>query len=298
MARFRYLGLFIILILIVAGCDREGENIPTSAPTSDIYLDSGWEYYSAGDYAEALDAFAASKSRDAIKEDAYNGLGWTYAKLHDYDQSISNFLLLLSLTDNDAVKADVYAGLAMTYGAKQLVTPIEETALREELGTSAIQYARQVLQAAPNYVFSRDNRVTVTTLHALVAQCYFSMQDFINALREVDTHLESGYRQSLVTNSVISMQSDTVTAVVTPATELNGVVDATIDGQIVEVLSVKNSVTNVAYTILDFDQGGSNVTFVGNPIPVKEDYFIIDFQGAVDYNLFLNNLLATIIKYQ
>jgi len=298
MARYKYFGLFIILVLLVAGCDREGENIPTLAPTSNIYLDNGWEYFSDGNYAEALDAFTASKSRDAINEDAYNGLGWTYAKLHDYDQSISNFLLLLSLTESNAVKANVYAGLAMTYGAKQLITPIEETATREELGNAAIQYAQQLFQVAPNYVFERDTKVTVKSLHALVAQCYFNMQDFISALKEVDTNLENGYRQTLVTSNIIGMQSDTVTAVITPDTELSGVVNATIEGQIVEVLSVKNFATNIAYTILGYDQGGANVMFYGNPIPIKEDNFIVDFQGAADYNLFLNNLLATIIKYQ
>jgi len=298
MARYRYLGIFLILVLIVAGCDREGENIPLNAPTSNIYLGDGWEYYNAGNYADALDAFSASKSRDAVNEDAYNGLGWTYAKVHNYDQSISSFKLLLSLTKDDAMKANVYAGLAMTYGAKQLVTPIEEVAMREELGHNAIENAQELFKIDPDYVFSQDSNVNITALHALIAQSYFNMQDFINAVKEIDANLENGYQSSLLSNQVISSQVDTVSAVVTPETEFNATVDANLDGQVVEVLSVKNMDTGVSYNILSFEQGGSSVTFYGNPIPTDEDSYIVEYHGAADYGLFLNNLLATISKYQ
>lgn len=310
MAHLTKISLLITLaLLFVNQCERKGENIPTKAPTANFYLQTGWASYESGDYQAALNAFTASKARDAIKEDAYNGLGWTYGKLQNYDQSISNFLLLLSLTENNTMKANAYAGLAMTYGAMQIATTEEEN--RAEAGMNAIKYANMVINIDPNYQFEHDKHINISSLHAMIAQCYFNVKDFIKALTEVDNYLEKGFRQELINNKVVKMREDSVTVSLLPETAFSGTAILNIsfqiatetdtfdvNAQLVDVLSIKNVENEVLYNVVDFDQGGNSVTFYGNPIPQEEDIFVVSYEYADDYGIFLNNLLTVIKKYQ
>lgn len=305
MGRLRiFIVLFIALIVLMA-CENLEKNIPTTAQTTSSHIINGWSYYTNGNYEAALDEFIAAKNRDAVNEEAYNGLGWTYAKLHDYDESISHFLLLLSITNTNTMKADIFAGLVMTYGSMQMSTANQSERIDAE--QYIIDYTDSLIQYDANYTFERDDHVNINTIRAMIAQSYFNTQDFLAALEYIEQYLDTSLRQDLKNNSIVEVRDDTLEAVVVSATWITGnatlnVVFRADDGsdkgaQIVDVISIRHADTLREYTIVDFIQGGNSVTFIGNPLPQEEDQFIIQYEHADDYGIFMYNLLDVISQY-
>ncbi|MBN2012677.1 hypothetical protein JW960_25335 [candidate division KSB1 bacterium] len=309
MARLTSFALIITLFLVIGGCDHQGANIPTSPPTANSYLGDGWTLYESGNYAAALTEFNASKARDAIKEDAYNGLGWTYTKLTQYDNAISNFLLLLSLTSSDDMRANVYAGLAMTYSAMQVDpnyyagTDDATFDQRTAAGLKAIEYIDMVLALKPDFEFTHDTYITAQKLNATVAQCYFRMKRFLDAAMVVTNTLYPDFFNNLSSQQVIVVRSDTVAVSLTPTTGMTGqanldvvysVNDAPVSARLVDVIDVRHSETNVSYKVVEFVEGGKSVKILGNPIPMEKDMFVVQYQNATDYGKFLSVLMNVI----
>jgi len=304
MVRFRMIGMVLIILIIIA-CERQGENIPTSAFTTSKHIEDGWSYYMNSNYDAALNEFISAKNRDAVNEEAYKGLGYTYAKLHYFDESISHFSLLLSIIESDAMKADIFAGLVMTYGSMQMSTKDQEE--RMELSTYIINYTDSLIKYDSNYEFDRDDHVNINTVRAVIAQSYFNIQDFLAALEYTNQYLKTGFKQQLKTNGIVVSREDTLPSVIVPATQLTG--SATINvvftaengspanAHIVDVISIEHAKTHVEYTVVDFIQGGNSITFSGNPLPQKEDQFIVHYEHADDYGTFLYNLLDVISQY-
>jgi len=303
MACLKKFSVFVLLLIIIVGCERKGEHIPTAAITGDLYLENGWTQYESGNYEAAIENFILSKARDATKEDVYNGLGWGYTKMENYEEASSNFLLLLSLTDSDEMKADIYAGLAMLHSAIQLSldqrASYDDSLARIEEGLTAINYANMVFELDPDYQFSHDEHINVNTMHAMIAQCYFNMQNFIRALNEVETYLDTEIRQNFITDGFVTNKLDTVIVTTAPETEVTGALDVSLENaQLVDVISVKNLETNILYNVVEYVQGGYIVTISGNPVPQDNENYLIEYQNAVDYGLFLNELINTIVQYQ
>ncbi len=304
MVRFRMIEMVMIILFIIA-CEHQGENIPISAFTTSKHIEDGWSYYVNGNYDAALNEFISAKIRDAVNEDAYNGLGWTYAKLHYFDESISHFSLLLSITESDAMKANIFAGLAMTYGSMQMCITNQEE--RKQLSAFIMNYADSLIGYDSNYKFDYDNHVNMNTVRAVTAQSFFNTQDFLATLEFVNQYLDVGFKQLLETKGIIESRKDTLQAEVVSSTWMTGnatlhVIYQTDNGsfvnaQIVDVVSIEHAETNVKYTVVDFIQGGNSVTFCGNPLPQEKDQFIIQYKHADDYGTFLCKLLDVISQH-
>ncbi|MBN2031462.1 hypothetical protein JW824_14605 [bacterium] len=305
MGHLRIFGILLTASIVLITCEHLEKNIPTTADTTSSHITDGWAYYANGNYEAALDEFIEAKNRDAVNEEAYNGLGWTYAKLHAHDESISHFLLLLSITQSNAMKADIFAGLVMTYGSIQMSTADQDE--RMEAQTFIINYADSLFDYDANYAFERDDHVNINTIRAVIAQSYFNTQHFLTALEYTDQYLESGLREDLENSGVVESREDTLEAEVVPATWMTGsatlkVVFKAVNGsvmkaQLVDVISINHAVTQVEYAVVDFVQGGNSVTFSGNPLPQEEDRFIIQYEHADDYGTFMYNLLDVISQY-
>ena len=300
--QLKLLLYIMILISLVVGCDREGENIPTGAVTVDMYLTDAWSAYESSNFETAITAFNNAKQRDAVKQDVYNGLGWSYAQIADYENSISNFKLLLSLTDDDALITDCYAGLAMTYSSYREL-PVEEG----NPDTMAIEYATQALEMDPNYQFSHDPNVNEKSLHVLIAQSHFNSQEFLHALNEIEMNIQAGFRQELLNDgTVVNVSGDSIEVNVSASTPFNGIAALVIDSKsLVDILSINRSIMEpdstvhaISYHVVDFVQGGQDISFTGIPVPKEEEIYLVDYLHAPSYGIFLSRVLATIEENQ
>ena len=289
--------VIVVISLVVGGCERKGKNIPINPPTVTTHLADAWSYFEKDDYDNALISFKAAKDRDAMAVEAYNGLAWSFARTHKYLDAVSNFQILLSLTDNPSMQADAYAGLAFVNSATE-----------DDL--AAIAYVEKTLASAPQYSFQHDSKINVTSLRVLVAKSYCNMGDFLKAMIEVETNIESGFEQSLIADGVI-LSAENDTAVVTNANLLSGEAVAKItkqviangdtsvvDAELVKVTRIKAVDINVEYTLTSFAQGGAEIQFLGNPILEKKDKVLVSYYYAGDYGKFLSRLFRKIADHQ
>jgi len=89
-----------IFILVISGCSRKSDNIPTAPESVESLINDGWEAFQAGDYDLAILNFEQTLKRNVDPElsiNAYRGLGWTYSRTEKYAQAITNFSFVISL---------------------------------------------------------------------------------------------------------------------------------------------------------------------------------------------------------
>jgi tetratricopeptide (TPR) repeat protein len=94
------LCMLIIINMIIAGCARKSENIPTAVQSVSNLVSEGWTAFQNGNYSKAIQVFERAIKRDVDPEisiDAYRGLGWTYARLEKFSQAVTNFNFVISL---------------------------------------------------------------------------------------------------------------------------------------------------------------------------------------------------------
>ncbi|HPG40743.1 MAG TPA: tetratricopeptide repeat protein [bacterium] len=90
----------LVTMLVIFGCSKESDDIPTSAETITSLLNEGWAAYQQGEFETAIAHFENTIKRNVDPElsiDAYRGLGWTYARTEQYSQAITNFSFVISL---------------------------------------------------------------------------------------------------------------------------------------------------------------------------------------------------------
>lgn len=286
-----------VISFVVGGCERKGKNIPTNPPTVTTHMADAWSYFEKHDYDNALVSFKAAKDRDAMTVDAYNGLAWSYARTQGYSNAVSNFQIMLSLTDDQAKHADTFAGLAFV-----------NSATGDDL--AAVAFVEKTLAINPQYSFAHDNKMNAKTLRVLVAKSYCNMADFLKALQEVDTNIESGFEQNLVADGVLLSATDD-TVIVSTADLITGEVTAKItkqvivendtsevDAELVKVTRIKAVDNNSEYTLTSFEQGGGQIQFFGNPILQKKEKVLVSYYYAGDYGKFLSRLFKKIADHQ
>ena len=281
----------VVTLTSLPGCYRKGENIPVNPPTESTYLVDAWTSFESGDFTAAEQAFKSSKDRDALNPEAFLGLGWTQARLLSFDKAISNFRIMQSITSDPALEADAHAGLAVCYAAMKN-------------DDSAIENTQTALEMQPNYKFSHDNYVDAKALNIVLARSYLNKGDYLSAMNVVENNLESGFVDQLVSEGVLiktnGMEASPILSTATPVDgqatlrltkESNG---KSVAIELVQVYAVKDASESVNYSIVDFQQGGSDIIFKGNPVPTSEDVFKIDLLYASNFTQFLSKLYEKI----
>ena len=291
--------IFIVAVLIgslaTSGCYRKGENIPINPPTATQEIADGWTAFENGDYETAETNFKAAKDRDALQAEAYLGLGWVQARLLNFDSAIANFRILQSITQDQNMLADSYAGLAVCYSAMNQ-------------HDQAIEEAQKVLAVSPDYSFIHDDYINTKTLYIVMARAYINKGDYLSATELVDQHVEPGFIDKLLADGVLVKAVNTeTTPIVGAQTVVNSQAtirltktknDAEVPIELVKVLAVKSQDERVLYEVVSFDQGGSDISFKGNPIPQEEDIFKVDIIYASDYGIFLSRLFKVLETFR
>ncbi|MBN1349777.1 hypothetical protein JXJ21_10240 [candidate division KSB1 bacterium] len=286
-----YLSLAVILslILVLGGCSHEGENVPTAFPTVLSELDAGWASFKKAQYENAITHFTNARDRDAAKIEAYNGLGWSNTRLGNYMVSEQNFMLMLTLSDDVNVKADGMAGLAYNNFATPIDLTEVDAAIRDSI---AIDYAQQALELRSDYQFEHDSNINSRMLNVLIAECRFNRKEYLSALTVIDENLENNFIQSLASSGVLGeVIDDTIQVAVLNETQLTGRAKMTIEAELVRINSIKNLDQNTTYSVESFDEGGNTVIFIGNPIPQKNELFLVSYYHAPNYGKFLAVLM-------
>ena len=283
--------LQIVLLVVVSGCDRNGENIPINPPTATVLLDEAWQHFVADEYDEAVEAFTAAKDRDALQADAFLGLGWTLSKQLNFDSAISNFRILQSITTNETLLLDSYAGLTVCYSAQG---DDDATILNGTL----------VLDKSPSYVFSRDNYIDAKKIGIVIARSHVNNNNYLGALEIVDSVVEAGFLNSLISDGVLVQVDDMeVEPITSTSTMITGEAtlriekekeDALVAAELVKILEITDVTGTVNYSILSFDQGGRDILIKGNPIPKAGDIFKADLLYAENFGNFLSKLYTKI----
>lgn len=300
--RICLLGVAMLTILLAVGCDRKGENIPTGFPTVNSLEVEGWTFFQNAQYTKAIEAFVDLKNRDASNVSAYNGLGWSYTRTSEYTAAEQNFQLLLSLTDDEKLVTDAYAGLAMMFFStpKELAGDGGQTE-RNVRDQQAINYINQVLERDNSFTFEYDDAVNVNSLKKVIAQCLFNRQEFLQCIQYIESNFNPDYFQSLVESGIIvKVENDTITAGISANSEVSGQANCTVtkngaEIELIRVLSVKHpDFSEVNYEIVSFTQGSGEVVFQGNPIPEKDQKFLIDYYYTPDFGTLLAEIMKTL----
>jgi tetratricopeptide (TPR) repeat protein len=283
--------LQIVLLVLVSGCDRNGDNIPINPPTASVLLDEAWQHFQAEEYDDAVTAFTAAKDRDALQAEAFLGLGWTLAKQLDFDSAISNFRILQSITESEALLLDSYAGLTVCYSAQG---NDDET----------IENGLLVLDKSASYAFSKDNYIDAKMMGVVVARSYVNNEDYLAALEIVDSTIESGFLSSLISDgTVVKVDNMEVEPITSGTTLVSGEATLRIEkdkagslvaAELVKVLEITDNSETVNYSIVSFEQGGRDIIIKGNPIPKAGDIFKADILYAENFGNFLSKLYTQI----
>lgn len=178
-------GIALVLFcgLVLCSCNDD-DPVDTSGGTpggtTPVYTASeletmGWESFALADYAMAVTHFEDAL---ALQEDLHSarlGLGWSLAYAGDHAAAVEEFDALL---DAGALTTDAYAGKA--------------AALLFSDPAAARSNAEQALSMSAEYVFSYHESFDALSLHIMIAQASYALQEYSAAQAKVD-ELEIGY---------------------------------------------------------------------------------------------------------
>ncbi len=167
MKYFYKLLLLVSISLAFFACETSNGTDPDL--TADELTQQGWDKFETGDYSEALDNFEKAIEKDNQFTDAHNGAGWASGRLTLLSDGASFFNNCLSLEPN---YTDAIAGLAFIKNAQKEYQ-------------QAINMANNLLSVDDQWVFGHDTDINYRDLHLVLAECYFAILDFQNALNQV-----------------------------------------------------------------------------------------------------------------
>ena len=163
----RIIVIASILCVVLESCGKGGTGPEDKTPAQ--LVSEGWQAFLARNYQPAVGLFGEAISKDANYVDAYNGAGWSNAKLNSLSAAINNFALGYARDPNNL---EIKAGLSFVYNA-------------DKDYDQSIVLAKDVVQANPNWVFSRSPSIDVSDLRLLLAENYFAIAEFDSSYDQV-----------------------------------------------------------------------------------------------------------------
>jgi tetratricopeptide (TPR) repeat protein len=182
------------LLMAAIGCSKStAPETPPAELTAAEYLGQGWTNFNAGSYSSAQTSFVNAIAKDAALADAYNGKGWCQGILGDPTAALSTFKAGLSHSGTSAILNELRAGQAFSYAALDSSTQAIAKGL-EVLADSAWQFSHTYRPSA------RDNVLNYKEVALLLAQSYFKLGQFPNALSWVQL-LNPGFSANVTTTA-------------------------------------------------------------------------------------------------
>ena len=171
------LALLLICGLGLSSCnddDPVDTTGGTTGNTTPVYTAAeweamGWESFTLGDYVMAVSQFEDALALQADLHSARLGLGWSRAYSGDHAIAAQEFDALIAA---GAHTTDAYAGKA---AALLFTDP-----------ATARTSAEDALAASGDYIFSHRESFNATSLHVMIAQASFALQEYSAAQAKVD----------------------------------------------------------------------------------------------------------------
>ncbi len=180
----------LICLFIFMSCSGDTDN---DTPTAIRHVESGWDFYAAGDYPQALLSFERALNFDDTLADAHNGVGWSHLSLSltipIAQEAFQNAVQL------DDANADAWVGLANVLYLRQKDASDFSAAIRT---------IDNALNADTQYLFRHDYDSNAD-LYALKAACYYYLGENLTAKQEIDNALQidSENRAALILNRLL-----------------------------------------------------------------------------------------------
>jgi tetratricopeptide (TPR) repeat protein len=140
--------------------------------TAEQLTSEGWARFEAGDFQGAMSKFEGAIAIDSNYGEAYNGLGWSCVKIDSLEAAVNAFGQAIS---KGVSTADPRAGKAVVY---RDLEPVDFQA--------SIDWADSALARDSDYVFSHDTTMTWKDLRLILAQSYYGLHEYEEALEQVD----------------------------------------------------------------------------------------------------------------
>ena len=133
-------------------------------------LREGWVQFAEGDYDSAQSLIYKSLSINPYLPDTYAAVGWTQMRLDSIDATEESFQKAYSLNPY----------LLITLAGFAVINQFGEEPL------NAINYANEVLNKDPEWVFEYNPSINYKTMHLILAECYYQTQQLEQAKNEID----------------------------------------------------------------------------------------------------------------
>ena len=176
MKRYIFILIIIAATLALIGCSEDEKK-----PNYQAKLETAWENFVAGSYADAKVGFQELIDKGELLAEAYNGLGWCNLFLDDLDSANGAFSYGLQNAPEDAIYQDIVAGLCFVYDAQNL--PNACLSVSENVNS--------------DWAFAYGD-LDYEDIILLRAISYYSISDFTNSLTEVQ-RLDSSFTADVST---------------------------------------------------------------------------------------------------
>lgn len=162
----RYLKILVIIgiVTLLVSCDSCKSS---SGPENPAYMTSGWEYFMAGKYTQAVDAFNKALEIEATNTEAKVGKGWSLL-MKDTSSTDQVISLLTQGTKNPSWKMDSHCALT---SARLIKKDYKQ----------AIENADSLIAAESNYVFQYKTEIDWKDIKIIKSQAQFLIRKYTEA---------------------------------------------------------------------------------------------------------------------
>ena len=290
--RFAFLTLLLIMLLAVAGCESESDDIPTGpAETVDYMVHQAWGYLDAGEIDNAIEEFNRAANAEATNLEAYLGLGYAYSKNNELVRAQLNFSNVIGLVDvllldpenpitqeyADTLLAEAYAGRTAAYlAALSYQDAITNAALCIDIWSGFSDPSHRWLEG-----------VNLHDVRVMKANAHYGAQEFNLCMLIVDDLMDGDFITG--SDQVIS-NTETLEVTLLQDTHVNGIAALELTNyNLIHPASIEDTAGNVA-VITGFDGAGNTIRFRANPIPAQGDQYTVVYMYAADFGLFMVEL--------
>lgn len=162
-------SVFVLLAALSAGCGSN-ESAVDDRPPGEQAAEAGWAAFAAGSYLDASELFEDAIAIDPVYADAWNGLGWVNVRFGLFGTADGHFQRAIDL---GLANQEAQAGHTIV---AELQSDYDE----------ALAASAAVLEAEPNFLFSRQAGVDFRDLRLVRARSFLTRGELLAAKTEVD----------------------------------------------------------------------------------------------------------------
>lgn len=276
----------LLLLLLLAGCATESEDIPTGpAITVDRLISDGWTAYAQGEYDQALTNFSDAANAEANNLEAYLGMGYTFAQQREFSRAIQNLGNVIALgavlVADEFITPEYYTTLKVEASAGKAATYLGDRAYDD-----AVAWADSVIEEDPEFAHRWIDDFGILEVKRIQAEAYYGAEEYAECMFVVDE-----LTGSFISGSTqIVNTTETIAVTILADTPASGVAELHLSTPNLIYPSSVTDAGGVSCEVVSYETGGSTITFRANPVPVFGDQYDVQYLYATDFGEFLIEL--------